>query len=103
MASFLSDSTEITAFKNLTRRPPKEPKNLEDYLATEYIKVDFEVKQKFLHIVATRNYTKESDVEKNTEEDFLIFKKARINESQELNNQLENFTNLTEKKQEYDR
>ncbi|CAG8835848.1 2083_t:CDS:2, partial [Racocetra persica] len=45
----------------------------------------------------------ESDVEKDTEEDFPVFKKARTNESQELNNQLENFTNLTRKKQECDR
>ncbi|CAG8785270.1 13159_t:CDS:2, partial [Racocetra fulgida] len=39
-----------------------------------------------------------SNIEKDTEEDFPVFKKAHSNESQEFNNQLKNFIYLTEKK-----
>ncbi|CAG8769736.1 471_t:CDS:1, partial [Racocetra fulgida] len=45
----------------------------------------------------------ENDNERDTEEDFPIFKKARTKEPQELNNWIENFSNLPEKKKECDR
>ncbi|CAG8587334.1 12298_t:CDS:2, partial [Cetraspora pellucida] len=71
------------------------PKNLEDHLATECTKVSIEVKQKFLRIVAARNNTKENDNERDTEEDFPIFKKALADITIKIENEIEKEKNLT--------
>ncbi|CAG8657532.1 2965_t:CDS:2, partial [Scutellospora calospora] len=82
------NSQEETIPRNSAGRPQKE---VWDYiqkvaLKDQCTKVSIEVKQKFLHIVVARNHTKENDNERDTEEDFPIFKKACTKEPQELNN-----------------